>query len=448
MPKLRAVAWRAVVAGVALAVLFAAPRSSAAQPAPAPAAGETGPRLLRVFFDCPIVAADQYVPACQGDFYTQTLTFVTWTRDRIDADVHVLGRGIATGGGGIEFTLAFLGRGKYQGRTDTLIVTTIPNESEGDVRKKLSDALTSGLYPFLRGTAGASRLKLVAEGGGEAPVADPKALKDPWNFWIFNIGAFGNGFGESRIKTQFLNVNANASRVTESLRLSLSADGGYNDQRFTLPDGSVSVNILRNTNLSARAVRTLSPHWSWGGLARMSRSDFANQDLGLRVAPVVEYNVFPWAQATTQQLTLAGAAGVATFQWIRPTIFDRSREVRPFSQLVGAFSNRESWGSNSVRVLYQNLLDDPAKHRLTANGEINLRIAKGLSIDFWGEYSRIRDQINLPSEGATRDQVLVRQRALATNYQYFFGVGVNYAFGSIYNTVVNQRLERVFLQFF
>jgi hypothetical protein len=456
VPSLRAVTCRTIVA-VAVAIAAVSSRavvSSAGAQDVRPAGtavrspADSGARLLRVFFDCPIVAADQYIAACQGDFFTQTLTFVSWTRDRIDADVHVLGRAIATGGGGIEFTLAFIGRGRYQGRTDTLVVTTIPNESEGDVRTKLSDALKSGLYPFLRGTAGASQLKLVVAGGGEPPKADPKTLKDPWNFWIFNVGLWGNGNGEARVKGTFVNLNASATRVTESLRLLVSTDGGYNDQRFSFPGQATSVNILRNYNLNARAVKALDSHWSWGAMTRVSQSDFANKRLGLRVAPVVEYNVFPWAQATTQQLTFGAAAGYARFQWIDTTIFDRAVDSRPFSQVVGAFSNRESWGSNSVRVLYQNFLDDPAKYRMSINGEVDLRIAKGLSINLWGEYSSIRDQINLARAGATRDQVLVRQRALATNYQYWFGVGINYAFGSIYNTVVNQRLERFFLQGF
>lgn len=457
MPKLRAVvvACRAVVAvavPVLVSVLVAA-RPTGAQAAPAPAAqartgADSGARMLRVFFDCPIFAADQYIPACQGDFFTQTLTFVSWTRDRIDADVHVLGRAIQIGSGGIEFRLSFLGRGRYEGRTDTLVVTTIPNESEGDVRTKLADALKSGLFPFLRGTAGASQLKLVAEGGAAPPTIDLKSLKDPWNFWIFTVGAWGNGNGEARVKGTWINLNASASRVTESLRLNLATDAGYNDQRFSFPGQPTSVNILRNYNLNGRAVKALDGHWSWGAMTRLSQSDFANKRLGIRVAPVVEYNVFPWAQATTQQLTFAAAAGWSRFQWIDSTIFDRTTDSRPFSQVVGAFSNRESWGSNSVRLLYQNFLDDPAKHRISLNGEVDLRIAKGLSINLWGEYSSIRDQINLAKAGATRDQVLVRQRALATNYQYFFGVGVNYAFGSIYNTVVNQRLERFFLQGF
>jgi hypothetical protein len=426
------------------------PAAPVTGPAPTtvPTPASAGAPMLRVFFDCPFSAGDQFVPACQGDFFTQTLTFVSWTRDRIDADVHVLGRGIATGGGGIEFTLSFIGRGRFAGRTDTLVVTTIPNESEGDVRTKLAEALKIGLYPFLRGTAGAKQLKLVVAEGGAPPKVDPKTLKDPWNFWIFNLGAWGNGNGEARVKSTFVNINANATRVTESLRISLSTDGGYNDQRFNFPGQPPSVNILRNYNLQGRVVKTATPKWSWGGLLRVSQSDFANKRLGVRIAPVVEYNVFPWSQATTQQLTIAAAAGWSRFQWIDTTIFDKTVDSRPFSQVVGAFSNRESWGSNSIRVLYQNFLDDPAKHRLSVNGEVDLRIAKGLSINLWGEYGRIRDQINLARRDATRDQVLVRQRALATAYQYWFGVGVNYTFGSIYNTVVNQRLERFFLQGF
>lgn len=37
--------------------------------------------------------------------------------------------------------------------------------------------------------------------------------------------------------------------------------------------------------------------------------------------------------------------------------------------------------------------------------------------------------------------MLLRQRQLATGFQYFMGFGVTYRFGSIYNNVVNPRFR-------
>lgn len=47
----------------------------------------------------------------------------------------------------------------------------------------------------------------------------------------------------------------------------------------------------------------------------------------------------------------------------------------------------------------------------------------------------------LPRGEATADEVLTRQRSLATGYRYGGSVGLSFTFGSIYNTIVNPRLD-------
>ena len=44
---------------------------------------------------------------------------------------------------------------------------------------------------------------------------------------------------------------------------------------------------------------------------------------------------------------------------------------------------------------------------------------------------------------ATTEEILVRQRELATGYQYEIGFGISYSFGSIFNNVVNPRFRNV-----
>ena len=70
-----------------------------------------------------------------------------------------------------------------------------------------------------------------------------------------------------------------------------------------------------------------------------------------------------------------------------------------------------------------------------------MRLFKGFSFNIYGDYSRIRDQINLRKGGASEEEVLLRQRQLATGFEYFAGFGVTYRFGSIYNNIVNPRFR-------
>ena len=50
-----------------------------------------------------------------------------------------------------------------------------------------------------------------------------------------------------------------------------------------------------------------------------------------------------------------------------------------------------------------------------------------------------RDQFYLRRAGATPEEILVRQRQLATGYRYYTQFSVSYSFGSIFNNIVNPR---------
>jgi hypothetical protein len=59
----------------------------------------------------------------------------------------------------------------------------------------------------------------------------------------------------------------------------------------------------------------------------------------------------------------------------------------------------------------------------------------------FGLVSYVRDQLYLPAGDATEEEVLLRLRQLETSYFYQVSFGVSYTFGSIYNSVVNPRLN-------
>ena len=84
-------------------------------------------------------------------------------------------------------------------------------------------------------------------------------------------------------------------------------------------------------------------------------------------------------------------------------------------------------------------LHDPQKYRIGFFGNANVRLFKGFSLDFFGNYDLIRDQLSLSKAELTDEEVLLRQRQLATSYRYFAGFGIRYSFGSIFNNVVNPR---------
>ena len=55
----------------------------------------------------------------------------------------------------------------------------------------------------------------------------------------------------------------------------------------------------------------------------------------------------------------------------------------------------------------------------------------------------ILDQIYLPRRDAIDEEILVRQRQLATDYEWQFRIGITYSFGSIFNNVVNSGVSAI-----
>ena len=70
---------------------------------------------------------------------------------------------------------------------------------------------------------------------------------------------------------------------------------------------------------------------------------------------------------------------------------------------------------------------------------MSLRVFKGLDFNIGGEYSQVRDQLSLPKEGASKEDILLELKQLATSYDLSISMGFSYRFGSIYSNVVNPR---------
>jgi hypothetical protein len=102
---------------------------------------------------------------------------------------------------------------------------------------------------------------------------------------------------------------------------------------------------------------------------------------------------------------------------------------------------QEPWGNLDLQFDASQYIPDGYKYRLSIEGDAEVRLFKGFSLNLYGGTSRIRNQIYLPAEGATDEEVLLRLRQLATGYDYGFSIGFSYTFGSVFNNAVNARLS-------
>ena len=419
------------IPSVLLALLLVA-LSPALTPAQVPPSAPASEGTLRVFFDCSSFL-------CDFDFFRREIDWVDYMRDRQDADVHVLVATQPTGGGGTEFTLRFIGQRRFAGRDNVLRYASRQTDSEDQVRRGLLRVLKAGLVPYAVETPAGERLQIGYTAQPTATAAPALPERDPWNYWTFSVGVNGFFNGEQTYNTMNLNGSASANRTTEALKVNLAVNNRYSEQNFELRDGRKISNIQRNYGARGLVVRSLGANWSAGGRASATSSTFLNQDLALRIAPALEFNIYPYAESSERQLTLQYSPGVNHFDYEEATIFGETEEVRFDQTLSLSYAVKQPWGSINTNAEAAHFLHDFNRNRLEAGGGVNLRLVKGLQFRISGNLARVRDQLYLPAGNLPIEEVLLRQRQLETAYRYFGSVGISYTFGSIFNNVVNPR---------
>ena len=126
------------------------------------------------------------------------------------------------------------------------------------------------------------------------------------------------------------------------------------------------------------------------------------------------------------------------------TQFEKMTETVAEGALRWGLGFRQPWGTANVNAAAEALMHDPTKlYRLSFGGLLSIRIARGLSWNVGGNISRIRDQIYIPFEDLSEEDVLQGRRQLPTDSRLSINTGFSFTFGSIYNNVVNNRFGSV-----
>ena len=400
------------------------------------------PARLVTFIDC-----QGYVPGCDEDFFQTEVGFAKFVRDPSSATVYVLVVREGTGGGGNRYTLLFDGRrGPALGRRDTLQTSTPPGASDDDQRRALLGKLSLGLAGYASKIGLSGRLT-VSYDAPEGLVEEESEVADPWNSWVFRINGNGNVNGEASSQSGNVNASFSASRVTEEFKVSIQPRGNFNFNSYTLTasddSDSTVVSTRSNLGLSAGAVKSLGPHWSAGARLDLDRNTYSNIAGRFELGPAIEYNLYPYSESTQRQLLFYYTASLQAIAYQDTTIFSVKEEVLGQHQIGMGAEFAQPWGSLDLYSSASQYLapDRFDKYNLRIGGGVNLRVVRGLSLRFNGQYRFVRDQIGLKQGRQSDGEILTNQFEQATGYSYYASVGVSYSFGSIYNQVVNPRLD-------
>ena len=395
------------------------------------AQAQTAGRAFGLFLDCRDVS-------CEPDFYRQEIAFVDHVRDRTAADVHVLVTQQETGGGGNAYTLAFYGQRQFEGVSDTLTLVLPQGSTEDERRRALARRIRLGLARYLARSPAGELAALTLESSPPAPDARP--TRDPWNAWVFETEAQIALERERSSSETELDFDIRADRVTEHWKTRMQIGEDYEDESFDI-DGERITSVRRDFSGSLMQVRSLGRHWSAGFRLGAGSSTFRNQRLGIVIAPALEYDLYPYEEATRRQLYIQYSVGGRYFRYQDTTVYFKIRETLPFESLHLSYMQKQTWGSLETQIAGYHFLHDLGKSRVNFNAGASIRIIKGLAFEFSGQYSVIHDQLYLPKGDLTREEVLLRQTQLATGYQAFIYAGLSYTFGSVFNNVVNPRFS-------
>jgi len=378
----------------------------------------------KVYIDC---------NECDLDYIRTEIMFVNYVRDRKEADVHILITTQDTGSGGREYTVNFIGLNECTEVKNILTFASNKTQTADEIRNGLTQVLKMGLIGYAARTPIQPRL-----GVSFLDRVDPTSVKDRWNFWVFSFSLNGSKWGEISQKQTFLRGNVSANRVTPASKLRLGLSGDYSKSEFSYED-SMILSESDSATFDGLYVKSLNEHWSAGIFLTIDTSTYRNIRLKVNPSPAIEYNVFRYSESTRRQLRFLYRLNLSQVRYRDVTIYDKTKESLFGQSLEATFEVKEPWGSAEASIQGSHYFHNLKMNRLELNGEVSLRLFKGLSLTVDARYERVRDQLSLPKGELLLEELLLRQRELATDYNYSLSVGLSYTFGSIYSNVVNPR---------
>ncbi len=373
-----------------------------------------------------------------SSYMKQEVTFINYVRDIQDADLVVLGTFQTTGSGGGEFTFFVNGRNSFASVKDTLKFNTYADETDEQIRQKGVRMLKMGMMQYMINTPLADFIDIQFTEPIEEQVST-----DKWNNWVFTTSLRGTLQGQQSANARSLNTSFNVGRTTKKWRIS---SGLYHNTSTTEYDyGDIKATDKKEeSRIYGDVVKSLGEHWAVGASSDVFKSIYSNYDMGFVVGPAIEYDIFPYSESTRRIFRFYYILNYGYNNYTDTTVFLKTEESIWSHQLNTSYTNFQNWGTINFTAGWSNYLHDFSLNRFSMGAYVSIKIAKGLTFNMHGGYAFIHDQISLRKGDASIEDILLNRKELSTTYSYGTSIGITYRFGSIYNNVVNPRLDVLF----
>ena len=384
-------------------------------------------KQLNFFLDC---------EACDFTFVRQELKFVSFVRDPKLADVHILSSYSHTGSGGRKFFIQFIGMNMFEGQNIDYEYLAEQSETDDQTRNGLLKYIQTGILQYY---SKAGLLKQIDIDLGENEHTEIiSAIEDPWKLWVFQLEA-GSFFQKEETQNEYtFNTEIRIDKVTEAWKTRV--EGRYQIYRENYFDeGEKIENNQNETEINANYILSLSPHWSAGIFGGYSSRTYLNIKHLYETAPGIEYNIFPWDVSNRKIFTLRYQVGIRNYYYNEITIYDKTQELLFYEELSLNLELVQPWGTVETSLEGRHYFHDFLKNRLVFDTELSVRLTKQFSVFCELEAQVVHDQLYLPKGDASLEDILLERRKQATTYELGGQVGFRFTFGSIYNSVVNER---------
>jgi hypothetical protein len=386
---------------------------------------------VKIFLDC---------NDCDMNYTRQEIPYINYVRDVREAEVYILVTGQDAGSGGRQFTFTFLGQGKFKGLNDTLTYTSSPDQTNTIIREKRTNMMKMGLMRYVAKTPLFHEIEI-----NHNRQLESEEVIDRWNNWVFELSTEPQFQSEEANKRLELRNSINIRKITPDIKLEIQMDHFFNREKFIENVGtdteSTSTYTTSGMRINSLFVKSLSEHWSAGLRWDLGSSTRENFNFTTNFLPSVEYDIYPYTEATHRQLRILYGAGIQANNYIDSTVYNKVKENLLLQRLNIAFQIQKKWGSINLLLIGSNYFYDLSKNRIELMSSVNIRIVKGLSLRINGGIAHINDQLNLKKGDISEAERLLQLRELQTKYRVEGGIELVYTFGSIYNNIVNPRFS-------
>jgi hypothetical protein len=253
------------------------------------------------------------------EFIKMEIPVIDYVRDQADAEFHIIATAQNTGTQGKVYSFYLIGKQDFEGKSDTVSYTSSPDDTREKIYEGQVSALKMGLLPYILQTPQVRRIKIsFADGEPAQPTGDP------WKSWVFSLYAGADANGEKTRNYVNIWCGFSIEKVTPEWKFELVTDFGNQLQRFEIEEEVISRNTARIGEMIL--AKSLGERWSAGVQGFLGAFSFYNYRLKSNLFPVIEYNLFPYAESARRQVQLETQYSFhanISFRYTFGSIYDR-----------------------------------------------------------------------------------------------------------------------------